>query len=166
MAGMVVPKQIFERCLLGSVCPLVVFACDIQLKRNTKWHGNATSETREAACWRMEGRYTVCVPSRPAGGGLGSDGASGADVTLPLHMTEGLQHLRMMEGVSRSLPSSPLLSHQAVGVRPVRKLTGRGRRALHCSLCVQTGSIQKSANTGLSALLVATWYMWTFIFLN
>lgn len=90
----------------------------------------------------MEGRYTVCVSSRPAGGSQGGDGASEADAPLPLHMTEGLQHLRMMEGVSRSLPSSPLLSHQAIGVRPVRKLIGRGRRTLHFSLSVQTGSIQ------------------------
>lgn len=41
-------------------------------------------------------------------------------------MTEGIQHIRIMEGVSRSLPSSPLLAHQAIGVRlqPVKKLTG------------------------------------------
>lgn len=41
-------------------------------------------------------------------------------------MTEGMQHIRIMEGVSRSLPSSPLLAHQAIGVRlqPVKKLTG------------------------------------------
>ncbi|XP_026860893.2 protein TANC2 isoform X4 [Electrophorus electricus] len=32
-------------------------------------------------------------------------------------MAEGLQHIRIMEGMSRSLPSSPLLSHQVAGVR-------------------------------------------------
>ncbi|MEQ2164277.1 hypothetical protein GOODEAATRI_004934 [Goodea atripinnis] len=42
-------------------------------------------------------------------------------------MTEGMQHIRIMEGVSRSLPSSPLLAHQAIGVRlqPLKKLTGK-----------------------------------------
>lgn len=42
-------------------------------------------------------------------------------------MTEGMQHIRIMEGVSRSLPSSPLLTHQTIGVRlqPVKKLTGK-----------------------------------------
>lgn len=45
----------------------------------------------------------------------------------PLSMTEGMQHIRIMEGVSRSLPSSPLLTHQTISVRlqPVKKLTGR-----------------------------------------
>ncbi|KAL6474988.1 hypothetical protein MHYP_G00160280, partial [Metynnis hypsauchen] len=41
-------------------------------------------------------------------------------------MAEGLQHIRIMEGVSRSLPSSPLLTHQTVSVRlqPVKKISG------------------------------------------
>lgn len=71
------------------------------------------------------------MSSCPAGGSVDGDAAFEPDdgVPVPLSMTEGLQHIRMMEGVSRSLPSSPLLSHQAVGVRlqPVKKLTGRGR---------------------------------------
>ncbi|XP_060719855.1 protein TANC2 isoform X2 [Tachysurus vachellii] len=43
----------------------------------------------------------------------------------PLSMAEGLQHMRIMEGVSRSLPSSPLLAHQTVNVRlqPVKKIS-------------------------------------------
>lgn len=49
-------------------------------------------------------------------------------VPPPLTMVEGLQHVRMMEGVSRSLPSSPLLAHQHAGVRlqPGRKIIGTG----------------------------------------
>lgn len=45
----------------------------------------------------------------------------------PLSMTEGMQHIRIMEGVSRSLPSSPLLTHQTISVRlqPMKKLTGK-----------------------------------------
>ncbi|XP_063750129.1 protein TANC2 isoform X5 [Eleginops maclovinus] len=46
-------------------------------------------------------------------------------------MTEGMQHIRIMEGVSRSLPSSPLLTHQTISVRlqPVKKLTAPLRKA-------------------------------------
>ncbi|XP_072270710.1 protein TANC2 isoform X3 [Pyxicephalus adspersus] len=42
-----------------------------------------------------------------------------------------MQHIRIMEGMSRSLPSSPLLSHQAISVRlqPVKKLTAPLRKA-------------------------------------
>ena len=49
-------------------------------------------------------------------------------VPPPLAMVEGLQHVRMMEGVSRSLPSSPLLAHQHAGARlqPGRKIVGTG----------------------------------------
>ncbi len=66
--------------------------------------------------------------SHPAGGSIDSDCAFEGDYAVPpLSMTEGMQHIRMMEGVSRSLPSSPLLSHQAISVRlqPVKKLTGK-----------------------------------------
>uniref|UniRef100_A0A671LSB6 Protein TANC2-like n=1 Tax=Sinocyclocheilus anshuiensis TaxID=1608454 RepID=A0A671LSB6_9TELE len=44
----------------------------------------------------------------------------------PLPVTEGMQHIRIMEGVSRSLPSSPLLSHQALNMRlqPLKRLPG------------------------------------------
>uniref|UniRef100_A0A3B3UV29 Tetratricopeptide repeat, ankyrin repeat and coiled-coil containing 2 n=1 Tax=Poecilia latipinna TaxID=48699 RepID=A0A3B3UV29_9TELE len=61
------------------------------------------------------------------GGSIDSDCAFEGDYAVPpLSMTEGMQHIRIMEGVSRSLPSSPLLAHQAIGVRlqPVKKLTG------------------------------------------
>ncbi|XP_077169917.1 protein TANC2 isoform X4 [Paroedura picta] len=44
---------------------------------------------------------------------------------------EGMQHIRIMEGVSRSLPSSPLLTHQSISVRlqPMKKLTAPLRKA-------------------------------------
>ncbi|XP_043911147.1 protein TANC2 [Protopterus annectens] len=42
-----------------------------------------------------------------------------------------MQHIRIMEGISRSLPSSPLLTHQSISVRlqPVKKLTAPLRKA-------------------------------------
>ncbi|TNN84855.1 Protein TANC2 [Liparis tanakae] len=61
------------------------------------------------------------------GGSIDSDCAFEGDYGVPpLSMTEGMQHIRIMEGVSRSLPSSPLLTHQTISVRlqPVKKLTG------------------------------------------
>ncbi|XP_031416460.1 protein TANC2-like [Clupea harengus] len=65
------------------------------------------------------------------GGSVDSDCAFGDPdyaVPPPLAMVEGLQHVRMMEGVSRSLPSSPLLAHQHAGARlqPGRKIVGTG----------------------------------------
>ena len=68
------------------------------------------------------------VASRPAGGSVDSDCAFEGDYAVPpLSMAEGMQHIRIMEGVSRSLPSSPLLTHQTISVRlqPVKKLTGK-----------------------------------------
>ncbi|XP_059181058.1 protein TANC2 isoform X4 [Centropristis striata] len=66
------------------------------------------------------------------GGSIDSDCAFEGDYAVPpLHMTEGMQHIRIMEGVSRSLPSSPLLTHQTISVRlqPVKKLTAPLRKA-------------------------------------
>ncbi|XP_059893194.1 protein TANC2 [Gadus macrocephalus] len=66
------------------------------------------------------------------GGSIDSDCAFDGDYGVPpLSMTEGMQHIRIMEGVSRSLPSSPLLAHQAVNVRlqPVKKITAPLRKA-------------------------------------
>ncbi|XP_061763625.1 protein TANC2 isoform X1 [Nerophis ophidion] len=62
------------------------------------------------------------------GGSVDSDCAFEGDYTS---MAEGVQHVRMMEGVSRSLPSSPLLGHQALAVRlhAVKKLTAPVRKA-------------------------------------
>ncbi|KAM9716422.1 protein TANC2 isoform 7-T8 [Menidia menidia] len=66
------------------------------------------------------------------GGSVDSDCAFEGDYAVPpLSVAEGMQHIRMMEGVSRSLPSSPLLAHQSIGVRlqPVKKLTAPLRKA-------------------------------------
>ncbi|XP_035516436.1 protein TANC2 isoform X1 [Morone saxatilis] len=66
------------------------------------------------------------------GGSIDSDCAFEGDYGVPpLSMTEGMQHIRIMEGVSRSLPSSPLLTHQTISVRlqPVKKLTAPLRKA-------------------------------------
>uniref|UniRef100_A0A3B3IKA3 Tetratricopeptide repeat, ankyrin repeat and coiled-coil containing 2 n=1 Tax=Oryzias latipes TaxID=8090 RepID=A0A3B3IKA3_ORYLA len=66
------------------------------------------------------------------GGSIDSDCAFEGDYAVPpLSITEGMQHIRIMEGVSRSLPSSPLLTHQTIGVRlqPVKKLTAPLRKA-------------------------------------
>ncbi|XP_053269426.1 protein TANC2 [Pleuronectes platessa] len=66
------------------------------------------------------------------GGSIDSDCAFEGDYAVPpLSMTEGMQHIRIMEGVSRSLPSSPMLTHQTISVRlqPVKKLTAPLRKA-------------------------------------
>lgn len=61
-----------------------------------------------------------------AGSSIDSECAFEGDYDVPpFSMAEGLQHMRIMEGVSRSLPSSPLLAHQTVNVRlqPVKKVS-------------------------------------------
>ncbi|XP_072270709.1 protein TANC2 isoform X2 [Pyxicephalus adspersus] len=67
----------------------------------------------------------------------------------PLPVTEGMQHIRIMEGMSRSLPSSPLLSHQAISVRlqPVKKLTGEEESVLG-----PPPSVDEAANTLMTRL--------------
>ncbi|XP_069094099.1 protein TANC2 isoform X1 [Pleurodeles waltl] len=73
--------------------------------------------------------------SRAAQGGCMSaenDCAFEPDYPIPpLPVSEGMQHIRIMEGVSRSLPSSPLLTHQSISARlqPVKKLTVPLRKA-------------------------------------
>ncbi|XP_030630078.1 protein TANC2 [Chanos chanos] len=64
-------------------------------------------------------------------------------------MAEGLQHIRMMEGMSRSLPSSPLLMHQTISVRlqPVRKVTGEVSQELG-----PPPSVNEAANTLMTRL--------------
>lgn len=67
------------------------------------------------------------VSFNPVGGSIDSDCAFEGDYAVPpLSMAEGLQHIRIMEGVSRSLPSSPLLTHQTSSSRlpSVRKVFG------------------------------------------
>ncbi|XP_064127027.1 protein TANC2 isoform X7 [Loxodonta africana] len=72
--------------------------------------------------------------SRSGQGGISteSDCAFEPDYAVPpLPVSEGMQHIRIMEGMSRSLPSSPLLTHQSISVRlqPVKKLTAPLRKA-------------------------------------
>ncbi|KAJ8345475.1 hypothetical protein SKAU_G00296680 [Synaphobranchus kaupii] len=67
------------------------------------------------------------------GSSTDSDCAFEGDYTVPpLPVTEGMQHIRIMEGVSRSLPSSPLLTHQAISMRlqPMKRLTGEANPEL------------------------------------
>ncbi|XP_076856887.1 protein TANC2 isoform X12 [Brachyhypopomus gauderio] len=78
------------------------------------------------------------------GGSIDSDCAFEGDFAVPpLTMAEGLQHVRIMEGVSRSLPSSPLLSHQAQGGRlpPAKKLAGVATAPLRKAMFVESPPI-------------------------
>ncbi|XP_062269830.1 protein TANC2 isoform X2 [Platichthys flesus] len=84
------------------------------------------------------------------GGSIDSDCAFEGDYAVPpLSMTEGMQHIRIMEGVSRSLPSSPMLTHQTISVRlqPVKKLTGESSRELG-----PPPSVDEAANTLMTRL--------------
>lgn len=78
----------------------------------------------------------LCV----VGSSIDSECAFEGDYDVPpLSMAEGLQHMRIMEGVSRSLPSSPLLAHQTVNVhlQPVKKFsTGSATGMQKLLLCV------------------------------
>ncbi|XP_052399159.1 protein TANC2 isoform X1 [Carassius gibelio] len=67
----------------------------------------------------------------------------------PLPVTEGMQHIRIMEGVSRSLPSSPLLSHQALNMRlqPLKRLPGEESQELG-----PPPSVDEAANTLMTRL--------------
>uniref|UniRef100_A0A8C9WWL7 Tetratricopeptide repeat, ankyrin repeat and coiled-coil containing 2 n=1 Tax=Sander lucioperca TaxID=283035 RepID=A0A8C9WWL7_SANLU len=83
-------------------------------------------------------------------GSIDSDCAFEGDYAVPpLSMTEGMQHIRIMEGVSRSLPSSPLLTHQTISVRlqPVKKLTGESSQELG-----PPPSVDEAANTLMTRL--------------
>uniref|UniRef100_A0A8D3DYG4 Tetratricopeptide repeat, ankyrin repeat and coiled-coil containing 2b n=1 Tax=Scophthalmus maximus TaxID=52904 RepID=A0A8D3DYG4_SCOMX len=84
------------------------------------------------------------------GGSIDSDCAFEGDYAVPpLSMTEGMQHIRIMEGVSRSLPSSPLLTHQTISVRlqPVKKLTGESSQELG-----PPPTVDEAANTLMTRL--------------
>ncbi|XP_060798440.1 protein TANC2 isoform X2 [Neoarius graeffei] len=67
----------------------------------------------------------------------------------PLPVTDGMQHIRIMEGVSRSLPSSPLLSHQALSMRlqPLKRLPGEDSQDLG-----PPPSVDEAANTLMTRL--------------
>ncbi|XP_026207508.1 protein TANC2 isoform X2 [Anabas testudineus] len=84
------------------------------------------------------------------GGSIDSDCAFEGDYAVPpLSMTEGMQHIRIMESMSRSLPSSPLLTHQSISVRlqPVKKLTGESSQELG-----PPPSVDEAANTLMTRL--------------
>ncbi|XP_060752928.1 protein TANC2 isoform X2 [Tachysurus vachellii] len=85
-------------------------------------------------------------------GGAPGDGESvfeGDYAVPPLPVTEGMQHIRIMEGVSRSLPSSPLLSHQALSMRlqPLKRLPGEDSQDLG-----PPPSVDEAANTLMTRL--------------
>ncbi|XP_029106286.1 protein TANC2 isoform X1 [Scleropages formosus] len=85
-------------------------------------------------------------------GGSSADGDcafEGDYAVPPLPVSEGMQHIRVMEGVSRSLPSSPLLAHQTISVRlqPMKKLTGESTQELG-----PPPSVDEAANTLMTRL--------------
>ncbi|XP_058233334.1 protein TANC2 isoform X3 [Hemibagrus wyckioides] len=89
--------------------------------------------------------------NRNSGGapGDGECGFEGDYAVPPLPVTEGMQHIRIMEGVSRSLPSSPLLSHQALSMRlqPLKRLPGEDSQDLG-----PPPSVDEAANTLMTRL--------------
>uniref|UniRef100_A0A8C0AZ61 Tetratricopeptide repeat, ankyrin repeat and coiled-coil containing 2 n=1 Tax=Buteo japonicus TaxID=224669 RepID=A0A8C0AZ61_9AVES len=99
-------------------------------------------------------RRQASVDSRQSRSGQGTstenDCAFEPDYAIPpLPVTEGMQHIRIMEGMSRSLPSSPLLTHQSISVRlqPVKKLTGDTEQELG-----PPPSVDEAANTLMTRL--------------
>ncbi|KAL1780019.1 TANC2 isoform X3 [Sigmodon hispidus] len=100
-------------------------------------------------------RRQSSVDSRQSRSGQGgipteSDCAFEPDYAVPpLPVSEGMQHIRIMEGMSRSLPSSPLLTHQSISVRlqPVKKLTGDDEQELG-----PPPSVDEAANTLMTRL--------------
>ncbi|XP_076121973.1 protein TANC2 [Alosa pseudoharengus] len=85
------------------------------------------------------------------GGSTDSEGVCDGDYGVPpLPVTESMQHMRIMEGVSRSLPSSPLLSHQALSSRlhTTKRLPGEGQ---HPELGPPP-SVDEAANTLMTRL--------------
>ncbi|KAM4843369.1 protein TANC2 isoform 3-T3 [Thomomys bottae] len=90
--------------------------------------------------------------SRSGQGGISteSDCAFEPDYAVPpLPVSEGMQHIRIMEGMSRSLPSSPLLTHQSISVRlqPMKKLTDDAEQELG-----PPPSVDEAANTLMTRL--------------
>ncbi|XP_008591826.1 PREDICTED: protein TANC1-like, partial [Galeopterus variegatus] len=93
---------------------------------NLSWLAPPPPEKMEAAL--IKAPSLVCY----SGISTESDCAFEPDYAVPpLPVSEGMQHIRIMEGMSRSLPSSPLLTHQSISVRlqPVKKLTAPLRKA-------------------------------------
>ncbi|XP_060058512.1 protein TANC2 isoform X2 [Erinaceus europaeus] len=98
---------------------------------------NRKNRSSDGGSEEAQDRRQSSVDSRQGRSGQGgisteSDCAFEPDCAVPpLAASEGMQHIRIMEGMSRSLPSSPLLTHQSISVRlqPVKKLTAPLRKA-------------------------------------
>uniref|UniRef100_A0A8C1J6Y7 Tetratricopeptide repeat, ankyrin repeat and coiled-coil containing 2 n=1 Tax=Cyprinus carpio TaxID=7962 RepID=A0A8C1J6Y7_CYPCA len=108
-----------------------------------------------------------CASSDPVGGSIDSDCAFEGDYAVPpLSMTEGLQHIRLMEAMSRSLPSLPLLTHQtSSSIRELFGLTSGTELSLTALFhavkvnvdlyCLELGpppSVDEAANTLMTRL--------------
>lgn len=88
----------------------------------------------EAGFFPLHSDQFIFIFLSPSGTSTENDCAFEPDYAIPpLPVTEGMQHIRIMEGMSRSLPSSPLLTHQSISVRlqPVKKLTGKDFNKVH-----------------------------------
>ncbi|XP_039513609.1 protein TANC2 isoform X1 [Pimephales promelas] len=87
------------------------------------------------------------------GGSIDSDCAFEGDYAVPpLSMAEGLQHIRIMEVSSRSLPSSPLLIHQTSRPLPsARKVFGMATGGLGPELGPPP-SVDEAADTLMTRL--------------
>ncbi|XP_059765081.1 protein TANC2 isoform X2 [Balaenoptera ricei] len=119
--------------------------------------GKSSRKNRSSDGGNEEGpdRRQSSVDSRQSRSGQGgisteSDCAFEPDYAVPpLAVSEGMQHIRIMEGMSRSLPSSPLLTHQSISVRlqPVKKLTGDAEQELG-----PPPSVDEAANTLMTRL--------------
>uniref|UniRef100_A0A8C1SRT7 Tetratricopeptide repeat, ankyrin repeat and coiled-coil containing 2 n=1 Tax=Cyprinus carpio TaxID=7962 RepID=A0A8C1SRT7_CYPCA len=88
-----------------------------------------------------------CASSDPVGGSIDSDCAFEGDYAVPpLSMTEGLQHIRLMEAMSRSLPSLPLLTHQTSS--SIRELFGlTSGTELSLTECITENSLGTHTHT-------------------
>ncbi|XP_036938004.1 protein TANC2 isoform X9 [Acanthopagrus latus] len=137
-----------------TLCPSAKLACSFDIL--TQHRGITAPKT----CQQNGGSEDLADPRSPSldphlshvgqGGSIDSDCVFEGDYAVPpLSMTEGMQHIRIMEGVSRSLPSSPLLTHQTISVRlqPVKKLTGESSQELG-----PPPSVDEAANTLMTRL--------------
>ncbi|XP_061444281.1 protein TANC2 isoform X3 [Rhineura floridana] len=94
--------------------------------RSSDGGGEEPSDRRQASIDYCQSR------SGQGGSSTENDCAFEPEYAIPtLPVPEGMQHIRIMEGMSRSLPSSPLLTHQSISVRlqPMKKLTAPLRKA-------------------------------------
>nr|XP_056719316.1 protein TANC2 isoform X2 [Euleptes europaea] len=98
---------------------------------------NRKNRSSDGGSEEPKDRRQASVDYRQSHSGQGGNSAENecafeSEYALPSPpVPEGMQHIRIMEGVSRSLPSSPLLTHQSISVRlqPMKKLTAPLRKA-------------------------------------